>query len=153
MAGRIIVGVDGSPAAAAALGWAATEARLRGAMLRVVHVVRWNNNGAEFITPTAEQLLEWGHKLVDDLLAATGVSAEQLVVPGDASEELVHQSQEADLLVVGTRGHNPLAGLLLGSVSDHCVRHARCPVVVARADEQHLPSEAAMSPVAVGDSA
>jgi nucleotide-binding universal stress UspA family protein len=45
---------------------------------------------------------------------------------------LLRAAEGADLLVVGSRGHGAFAGMLLGSVSQHCVHHASCPVVVVR---------------------
>jgi nucleotide-binding universal stress UspA family protein len=53
-------------------------------------------------------------------------------VPGHAGDVLVRHSTHADLLVIGSRGRNQLAMLLLGSTSDHCARHAGCPVMVVR---------------------
>jgi nucleotide-binding universal stress UspA family protein len=143
--GRVIVGVDGSVHSRAALFVAAEEARLRGATLQVLHAVYWDRIGTELITPTSEQLLEWGHKLVDAELAATAVYGEPTVVPGHPGEVLVRHSGDADLLVLGTRGRNPAASLLLGSVSEHCVRHARCPVLVTRADHGYRDDAAQAS--------
>jgi nucleotide-binding universal stress UspA family protein len=57
-------------------------------------------------------------------------------VPGYAPELLVEHSADVDLLVLGSRGHNPVAGLLLGSTSEHCARHAHCPVMVTHAAGQ-----------------
>lgn len=143
--GRVIAGVDGSPHARAALLAAAREARLRGATLHVLHAVYWDNIGTELSTPSPEQLLEWGHKLVANELAVTGVDGEPTVVAGHPGEVLAQHSGNADLLVLGTRGHNPAASLLLGSVSEHCVRHARCPVMVMRVDhhqrDDHAPAD------------
>jgi nucleotide-binding universal stress UspA family protein len=62
--GRVVVGVDGSSHSRQALRIAADEARLRGAVLAVVHAVYWDNSGAELVTPTNNQLVEWGRKLV-----------------------------------------------------------------------------------------
>jgi nucleotide-binding universal stress UspA family protein len=47
---------------------------------------------------------------------------------------LIGESKEADLLVIGHRGHGAFAGMLVGSVSIHCVTHASCPVVVIRGE-------------------
>jgi nucleotide-binding universal stress UspA family protein len=63
-------------------------------------------------------------------LDAEGVEIECRAVAGGAPEVLVSEAAEADLLVVGSRGHGGFAGLLLGSVSQQCAHHARCPVVI-----------------------
>ena len=138
----MVAGLNGSVHARAALLLAAEEAQLRGATLQVLHAVYWDNTGTELATPTPEQLKEWGHKLVDAELAATGVIGEVAVVHARPGEVLVQHSRDADLLVVGTRGHNPAATLLLGSVSEHCVRYAPCPVMVTQADRPHGEGEA-----------
>lgn len=129
---RVIAAVDGSGPSRRALRAAAIEAELRGASLRVVHAVHWDPLGVEWITPTKEQLVAWGERLVAAELAATGVRAITEVVHGHPKEVLIQAAQEADLLVLGHRGRNPLAGLLLGSTSEHCARHAPCPVIVVR---------------------
>jgi nucleotide-binding universal stress UspA family protein len=132
----VVVGVDGSGRARQALRVAAEEARLRSAALDVVHVVHWDNIGTELLTPTVERLLGWGDKLVGAELAGTGVAGTPSVEHGYPGEVLVRHSAEADLLVLGSRGHNPVSGLLLGSTSEHCARHGHCPVMVV-----HLPGK------------
>jgi nucleotide-binding universal stress UspA family protein len=64
---------------------------------------------------------------------AGDVKIEQRVVEGAPGAALVDESQTADLLVVGSRGHGGFAQLLLGSVSQQCAHHAACPVVIVRA--------------------
>ena len=61
---------------------------------------------------------------------------EPQVVYGPAASVLIDNSKDADLLVVGTRGHGGFTGMLLGSVSMHCVHHAACPVVIVRHENQ-----------------
>ncbi len=131
--GRVIVGVDGSRHARQALRVAAEEARLRDADLAVVHAVWWDDIGTELLTPTPEQLAEWGHKLVAGELAATGTAGTPVVAHGHAAEVLVRHSADADLLVLGSRAHNPVAGVLLGSTTEHCTRNAQCPVMITHA--------------------
>jgi nucleotide-binding universal stress UspA family protein len=65
-------------------------------------------------------------------LAHPAVELETAALPGPAAQVLVDLSADADLLVVGSRGLGGFAGLLLGSVSTHCVHHAHCPVTVVR---------------------
>lgn len=64
-----------------------------------------------------------------------GVKIESRVVEGHPAPVLVEASKGADLLVVGSRGHGEFAGMLLGSVSEHCVSNAPCPVLVLRGEQ------------------
>jgi nucleotide-binding universal stress UspA family protein len=79
----------------------------------------------------AEGLLERALAAVGD--ETEGVEIERRVVQGPAAEVLVRAAAANDLLVVGSRGHGGFVGLLLGSVSQQCVHHAPCPVVVVHA--------------------
>ncbi|MEV0067992.1 MULTISPECIES: universal stress protein [unclassified Amycolatopsis] len=63
----------------------------------------------------------------------TGVTAEPEVIHGHPADVLVRRSDHTDLLVLGSRGHSPLANLLLGFTADHCARHALCPTMLGRA--------------------
>lgn len=133
--GRVLVGIDMSGHSRAALQIAAEEARLRAAQLHLIHAVHWDSVGTELITPTEQQLIDWGRRLEATELAATGVTGVTLhpvIVHGHPADVLVHHSADADLLVLGSHGRNPLSGLLLGSVSDHCAQHAHCPVMIVR---------------------
>jgi nucleotide-binding universal stress UspA family protein len=159
MDGRVVVGVDGSEASRAAIRVAATEARLRRAELQAVHAVHWDRIGTEFITPTDDQLVEWGTHLVHQQLAdlhqhltEAGVEVQPVIVPGHPGDVLVDYSRTADLLVLGSRGHNPLTSLLLGSTSDYCAHHATCPVMVVRSPDR-APEGPASTGAAPGTSA
>jgi nucleotide-binding universal stress UspA family protein len=138
----IVVGVDGSEGSKHALEWAAGEARRRGAALRVV--LAWQAPakllpGSGWVPTPDEGLIAevqgFARRRLDELCAATaasldGLEVERSVVEGDAVQVLVDAACSADLLVVGTRGHGGLAGLVLGSVSRQCAHHSPCPVVV-----------------------
>jgi nucleotide-binding universal stress UspA family protein len=140
--GLIVVGVDGSEGANAALRFGLDEANLRQATLRVVHTWQFGYIGglgfggygpvAEVdvseVRRAAEGVLDAA--LHDSVSDADGVGIERRVVEGDAATVLVDESGNADLLVVGSRGHGGFAGLLLGSVSQQCAHHAGCPVVI-----------------------
>lgn len=140
----IVVGFDGSDASRAALAWAVDEAKLRNATLRVVHA--WTltplaspsfGPGA-FPSATDIEALESASRdtlaaAVDGVTAAEpGLPVEQSLVRGGAAQALLAESEHADLLVVGSRGHGGFAELLLGSVSHQCASHASCPVVIVR---------------------
>jgi nucleotide-binding universal stress UspA family protein len=144
--GTIVVGVDGSEGSRIAMRWAAEEARLRDARLQVVYVFEhspsWQMYGysAEIAAipvsamPDDEHSRELAQSLVDQLVRDLGDVG--VVVEAVAHEDrrpahaLVERSRDADMLVVGSRGRGGFAGLVLGSVSQQCVQHARCPVVV-----------------------
>jgi nucleotide-binding universal stress UspA family protein len=130
--GPVVVGIDSSEHSRRALAFASEEAKQRDVTLRVVHGVAWTPMGNEFITPSPDELAQWGEHLVATELERAGVTAETVVDPGHPSDALVRASEHAGLLVVGSRGRNPLASLLLGSTSAHCAAHAACPVAVVR---------------------
>jgi nucleotide-binding universal stress UspA family protein len=139
----IVVGVDHSPGAKAALVFAEEEARLRGATLRAVHA--WQYGYIGYTGPQGRVPVLGGdidelhaaaaaalHASVREALPESDVEIEQIPVQGTAAGVLVEESRAAELLVVGTRGHGGFAQLLLGSVSQQCAHHAECPVVIVR---------------------
>ena len=138
----IVVGVDGSPESVAALRWAAQEARLRGATLRVVHawfmpMVFTSGPPLLVLSEPRDGLAEEGEKVLSHALERVaadveGLTVERSVVEGSAAHCLLRAGEGADLLVVGSRGHGGFHGLLLGSVSQQCAHHAPCPVVIVR---------------------
>jgi nucleotide-binding universal stress UspA family protein len=135
----IVVGVDGSPGSRRALTWAAAEAADHGADLIVVNV--WEHTllpPAGSVSVSEHYVPDPSQRTADDLL---GVIKEELgddppvrvrpqVKQGRPAKVLIDESAEADLLVVGNRGHGGFAGLVIGSVSQHVAAYAKCPVTV-----------------------
>jgi nucleotide-binding universal stress UspA family protein len=137
---RVIVGIDTSSPAGRVLHLAASEARLRGAELDVIHAVQWDQlQDPQLIVPATRQLVSWTTEVVDEERVASGVAGRPIVVNGEPAHVLVRRSADADLLVLGSLGHSPLGTLAMGSTSDYCTRHAACPVMVVRPeqDERH----------------
>lgn len=137
----IVVGVDGSPGSKRALDWAAAEARLRGVPLKLVsawHIpvglyggMGWAGIDSEVIGGLGELAEERLQKACEDASALLeGLEVERVVVEGLAAARLIEAASEAELLVVGTRGHGGFTGLLLGSVSQECAHHSPCPIVI-----------------------
>ena len=140
---RIVVGVDGSPSSVAALEWAARQSELTGATLEVIATWDWPAAfGVAFsYVPSNFNPADDAQKVLDGALEAVrsahpGLSIRPVVVEGHPAPILVEASRGADLLVVGSRGHGEFAGMLLGSVSEHCVSNANCPVLVLRDRQQ-----------------
>jgi nucleotide-binding universal stress UspA family protein len=135
----IVVGVDGSETSKDALRWAAREARRDGVGLRAIMCWRIPNAfyGGTVPRPIEHELAERSKVALDEMVQEViggdglpGLSAE--VIEGEAATELVKAAETAELLVVGSRGRGAFVGMLLGSVSDYCVQHSSCPVVVVR---------------------
>lgn len=136
----IVVGVDGSESAQAALRFALAEARLRDVPVRVVGAwqVPVAAVGGGFVAPDAALVRELPPEMHGTLARAleevgdltSGVEVETTVREGGPATVLLEEAQDADLLVVGTRGLGSFRGLLLGSVSQQCAQHAPCPVVI-----------------------
>lgn len=138
MSNRIVVGVDGSDRSRRVLAFAYDEARRRGDHLLVVHAytvpVYWGvpEFGAVVPPQPPEEAVADAEALLDRVLqdAPDDVQVERLVTQGPASAVLLEAAADADLLVVGSRGHGGFVGLLLGSTSHQVVTHCPCPVVV-----------------------
>lgn len=147
MAGRIVVGIDGSEESAAALRWAVEEAKLRDARVEAVHA--WNyipmttaadsglvpmswTESAEMIDATHDAAARAAQQEVQSVLGAEH-DVTVTLVQGDASEGLLETAKGAELLVVGNRGRGAIKEALLGSTSGRVADHAPCPVVIVRA--------------------
>jgi nucleotide-binding universal stress UspA family protein len=152
--GRVVVGYDGSEHSLAALKWAAAEAERRGRPLTVLHVLDyvglipspmgpfgWPDAHDDRVTQVARAGADRARELADliDVSAVTRIARIPVT--------LIEFSTDAELLVVGTRGHGELAGAVLGSVAFAVSAHAQCPVVVVRGDSA-LPGPG--RPVVVG---
>lgn len=129
----IVVGVEGSPDSRLALRWAIDEARVRKAVLRVVHA--YQTVGGPGVV---ERLDRHARQVVDAAVRDAGDMAPEVAMLPElarnesAASALLSRAEEADLLVVGCRGLGGFTGLLVGSVSDQCVHHAPCPVAIIR---------------------
>lgn len=135
---KIVVGVDASAGSTAALEWAIGEARVRGAS--VTALMAWE---LPFVAIPPEgawtESINWdaarqeAELLLSETVAAVdtaGVEVTTRLVEGPAAHALLEESKDADLLVVGRRGHGGFLSLLLGSVSMQVAHHADCPVVI-----------------------
>ncbi len=149
---RIVVGVDGSASSKAALAWAVRQAEITGASVEAV--IAWHYpimvGGVPFapIGPlyTADYA-EYAALVLNGAMLETvdpdgPVKVSSTVREGSAAQVLLEVSSGADLLVVGSRGHGGFTEAVLGSVSQACVHHARCPVVIVR-EPARAPSHAA----------
>lgn len=146
MTKRITVGVDGSPAARVAVDWAAREALLRGAHLRLVHVrpvVHWGAG------PSTSQILSDAQRVVAEASEGHSLVVTQESIEGDIVDTLLDISRESGLVVTGSRGLGRAARAVLGSVSSALVNHAHCPVAVIH-DEDPLMPRPGRAPVVVG---
>jgi nucleotide-binding universal stress UspA family protein len=132
---RIVVGVDGSPSSAEALRWAKRIATALHCDIEAVTAWEYPASYGLAVVPDnwdpeadAEQQAAEALKAAFGTADLHGVSV--LVAEGHAAQLLVRVSEDAEMLVVGSRGHGGFVGLLIGSVSAYCAEHATCPVVV-----------------------
>jgi len=136
----ILVGIDGSEHGEAALAFAAEEAALRGAHLLIV--CAWEN--PMVVSPMGfypaemfEGLAENARSIAEVAVARVAElqplgTCEGKAVEGHPAAVLLKEAEQADMIVVGSRGRGGFANLLLGSVTQQVVHHAPCPVIVVR---------------------
>jgi nucleotide-binding universal stress UspA family protein len=148
---QLVVGVDGSPGSWQALQWASIEARRREARLRIVAAYRPTRSAAEPAGrgPGATAMTR-AEELVDEMVKLTRAAAPEIVVDGLVAcgspvTVLEAAATDGSLIVVGSRGHGELSGLLLGATGLQLATHACAPVVVVRGNV-----EAGTGPVVVG---
>lgn len=141
----IVVGIDGSDASKQALRWAIEEARVHGA--RVTALYAWEPPApvpevgpmpaidlVDFVGEFRGAAEKRAADMVEEVVGGdTSVTVEPVAVEGSPAEALIDASRNADLVVVGSRGHGGFTSLLLGSVSHQVAQHAECPVVIHRA--------------------
>ncbi|MFE4214974.1 universal stress protein [Streptomyces sp. NPDC056844] len=137
MTAQVTVGLDGSDESLAATRWAAGEAVLREVPLRLVHVEEWPNT-PEAPLPYSERLDARAGALLEneaDRVRKEHPGLDVLVerVRGRAAEELTAAADEADLMVLGSRGLGGVLGFVIGSVSLAVAGTAQRPVVLVRA--------------------
>lgn len=133
-----MVGVDGSPSSKRALQWAVRQAQFIGSSVEAVTaweypaaVFGWGSLPADYdIAAEARHVLDGA--IEDALGASPPVEVRRTVLEGQPARILVEASKHASLVVVGSRGHGAFVGMLIGSVSEHCVANAHCPVLVIR---------------------
>jgi len=139
---EIVVGVDGSESSADATRWALEMGARLGDSVRLVCAYEfpaaWLGMGEALGSSVAPSIstadLEaYALASIEEVLARIeipdGVSVVREAHPGHPADVLVRLSADADLLVVGSKGHGDFGSVLLGSVGLHCVHHAQCPVV------------------------
>jgi nucleotide-binding universal stress UspA family protein len=136
MTSRIVVGVDGSAHSNEGLRWALAHAERLGDT-EVVAVFAWGLPLIEFPGAFDKDEIEAGAKrflqeTIQHVAPEPPVPLKLVVAHGDPATSLIEASQEASLLVVGTRGRNPFRGLLLGSVAQGCAADSACPVVIVK---------------------
>jgi len=136
----ITAGIDATEESLAALGWAAREAVRRGLPLRVVHA--WRFQPYEGIDAgDRDTQAGWARDAVDAAVRAVAGRHPELdvstdVLEGGSVDVLVAAAADAELMVLGSRGHGPVVGFLLGSVGQQVIAEAARPVVLVRAGDQ-----------------
>jgi nucleotide-binding universal stress UspA family protein len=136
----VAVGVDGSEGSVAALRWAVQYGAATGTPVRAVLV--WHYPTAASVPPVGrapeavddevegEETVTLREAIGKAAPDASGAQIHGAIVYGHPAQALIEESGRADLLVVGRRGHGGFLGMHIGSVSQHCVTGAQCPVVV-----------------------
>lgn len=134
----IVVGVDGSPSSLKALEWAARHAQVTSMPVEAIATWQYPSNYGYAMAFESDFDPSAGARDALDVALTPmkekypDVEFRANAVEGETRNVLVSRSKTAELLVLGSRGHGELTGMLLGSVSGYCVTHAHCPVLVTR---------------------
>jgi len=136
---RILVPVDFSECSNKALGYAIPFAKQFGAEVTLIHALSYPFEAAEVAAAEAEAM-QAARRELNSLLTKIGgvIPSQGIIRMGNPADEIVETAREfgADLIVMSTHGRAGLAHMLLGSTTEHVVRHAPCPVLVVR-EKQH----------------
>jgi nucleotide-binding universal stress UspA family protein len=136
--GTIVVGVDGSDSSVKAARWACRQAELDGSRIDLVAAWQWPVSwGPAIPIPDDYDPGADTQAMLDEIAATLAhdfpeVRLRALAIKGHPAVVLIEASRHAELLVVSSRGHGEVAGVLIGSVSLHCVTHSAAPVLVYR---------------------
>ena len=137
---RIVVGVDGSEASVEALRQAQRLATPLDAKVQAIGCWEYPQVYSGYVMMGIEGFEEGARKILDEAVAQafgaeTPANVTSTLVRSHPRQALIDASKDADMIVVGRRGHGGFGGLLLGSVSSALVAHAHCPVLVAHTPE------------------
>ena len=133
----VVAGVDGSQESVYALRWAADHVRQVGGLVHAITVWHQPVQFGYRLPSTDAELESQARKTLDAAVAAVqsdhpGVDIRPRLLRGNTVDEFVSLSKQADLMVVGEKGHGAFTGMLVGSIALKLVHHAACPVVVVR---------------------
>lgn len=147
---KIVVGIDGSEASSDALRYAHGEAVSSGAELVAVTVWEVPVMAAAYITTEEVDgaMDPWMEGFIAEVLGEDGSAVKRAPASGSAAAALLEEAEDADTLIVGTRGHGGLAGVIMGSVSHQLANHTPCPLTVVPANNG--AAGAADGPIVVG---
>lgn len=159
----IMVGVDDSPQARAALHWAADMARSTGSRLVGLHVLEWPPGEELFAySVVADAVYPDPAEKLDVMYRAPSEKVFAEVDPepgwtlrfgqGRAGHVLVQESRDARMLVLGAREHTGVARLLNGSTGHYCLNHVRCPLVAVPLPAEHPLPDRSGTPAAASAS-
>ena len=159
MRSELVVGVDGSAASYAAVGWTAQEATIRGLPVRLVHVVAptsMSSTEAPNDTITHEQevkarhVIDQARRIVDGVQGEARLKVRVEIRYAGVLATLVDASRDAHMIVVGARRFDEFGWHMLGSVSAGLLHHAHCPVTIVRDPESAGREIHDDAPVVVG---
>ena len=137
---RIVVGVDGSATSVEALRWANRISNCLDSDIEAIYAWHLPTYLYAGLPDNYRPDLDAEHTLTDAIETAFGnrcpAEVKSVVTQGYPARVLIEASRDAELLIVGSRGHGGFAGLLLGSVSTQVVEHAKCPVLVVHPSQE-----------------